>query len=293
MTARGCCDLAGSPCSCRAWGRCRGIADPIWWLMQQQPAPCPFPSGGREQSEVLLGSWHPRQLRPSCAAPASRHGGDLQDLAAPRASSSIWPRRCSPFPPRPFPSCLPWPAPKTHRAAHPAPHQGPAAPEALPKPATTSQCRQHPANICRSPWRGDGGDAAPAPFPRGRAGCPPARRLRVRCWHRQLERRGGWPRLPGASCCFAHLPLLPAPCLGSHAWGRRPGQPTRRQAPRREGLAPASMARAPTGTSPWARWELLGEDALNEPRHLQRLKDSRPHPRNKRRRLSGAERRAR
>lgn len=37
-------------------------------------------------------------------------------------------------------------------------------------------------------------------------------------------------------------------------------------------------------------WE---KDVLNEPKHLQRLKHSRTHPRNKRRRLSGAERRAR
>lgn len=35
---------------------------------------------------------------------------------------------------------------------------------------------------------------------------------------------------------------------------------------------PCRLATAHTGSSPWTCWELLGEDALNEPRHLQRLK---------------------
>lgn len=67
------------------------------------PVPFPWALAG---SKALPGPWHLHRLRPCRAAPASRHGGNLQDLAVLRASFSIWPWRCPPtsLPSLPVPS---------------------------------------------------------------------------------------------------------------------------------------------------------------------------------------------
>lgn len=97
--------------------------------------------------------------------------------------------------------------------------------------------------------------------------------------------------------CFAHLPPShPAPCVGSHTWGQHFRPPSSKEG---AGLGAGHWHKCQLAHSLYwdqspGTWELLGENVLNEPRRRrQRLKDSRTHPRNKRRRLSGAERRAR
>jgi len=108
------------------------------------------PGAGGECIEALPAPWHPRRLRPCRTAPASRHRGNSQDLAALRASSSIRLRLCLPvLPSLPVPSLPNHPAGDTAqddargqrclRGASDLPAPG-ASSKRLPEPAQRWDC---------------------------------------------------------------------------------------------------------------------------------------------------------
>lgn len=191
--------------------------------------PCAFsPGASREQSEALPGPWHPHRLCPCHAAPASRHRGDLQDLAVLRASSSIWPRYWPPHIPPPAPA-LPFLPPPAAPGSQPAGdtaqddargqlclrsacarrRQSPSTRSIFQTPARASSAlglwgsipgAGVSAGVCRAGgWRQCPGLVTSTrlsfPWEQGRAGHPRAHRLQLRCWHQQPESRGGWPQL--------------------------------------------------------------------------------------------------